>query len=338
MQAFQITQFGLENLKQARLPDPTPGPGQVVVKIRAVSLNYRDLLMVRGHYNPKLHLPRIPVSDGAGEVVAIGSGVTHFRVGDRVAGLFQQNWQEGQPSAEKSRGALADDVEGMLAEFVLLPESGLISIPAHLSYEEAATLPCAALTAWNALNHAARLSAGDTVVIQGTGGVSIFALQFAKLMGLRVLGTSSSDAKLARAKELGLDEGVNYKQRPNWSEWVKEQTGGHGADLILEVGGSGTLGESMKSVRIGGTIVQIGMLSGVENVISVIPILMRQMHIVGVFVGSRSMFQAMNRAIALHQLKPAVDKVFPFGETLAAYRYLENAQHFGKVVISLAGA
>src|SRR5487761_1408168 len=336
MQAFQILQFGMENLKQVRLPDPVPGPGQVVVKVHAVSLNYRDLLMIRGHYNPKLHFPRIPVSDGAGEIAAIGPDVTRFRVGDRVAGLFLQNWQDGPPSAEKCSSALADSVDGMLAEYVLLPETGVISIPVHLSYEEASTLPCAGLTAWRAVTEITSIRPGDTVLIQGTGGVSIFALQFAKLLCARVLGTSSSDARLARAKELGLNAGVNYKELPAWSEWVKEQTGDQGADLIVEVGGSGTLGESMKSVRVGGAIAQIGILSGVEEKLSVVPILMRQLHIAGVFVGSRAMFEAMNRAINFHSLRPVVDKVFPFGETLGAYRYLESGFHFGKVVISVA--
>ncbi len=335
MRAFQISQFGLENLQPVELPDPTPGAGEVLIRIRAVSLNYRDLLMVRGQYDPKLHLPRIPLSDGAGEVVEIGAGVTRFRVGDRVTGVFLQNWREGSASAAKSKGALGGDVDGMLAEYVALPEDGVILFPAHLSYEEASTLPCAALTAWHALIEAARMKAGDNVVIQGTGGVSIFALQFAKLCGARVLGTSGSDEKLARAKELGLDEGLNYTQHPKWAAWVKEQTGGAGADVIVEVGGSGTLGESMKAVRVGGTIAQIGVLSGTEEKLAVTPILMRQIHIIGVYVGSRAMMKTMNQAIDFHQLKPVIDKVFPLEETPAAYRYLEQGRHFSKVVIAL---
>ena len=334
MQAFQILQFGLENLKQVDLPDPVPGAGEVLVRVRAASLNYRDLLMVRGHYDPKLHLPRIPLSDGAGEIVEIGAGVTRVRVGDRVTGLFMQNWQEGSPTAEKSRGALGGDVDGMLAEYVALPEDGVIPFAAHLSYEEAATLPCAAVTAWNALMETARMKPGDTVAIQGTGGVSIFALQFAKLAGARVLGTSSSDEKLARAKPLGLDEGLNYSRDPEWSAWVKEQTGGEGADAIVEVGGSGTLGQSMKAVRVGGTIAQIGVLTGVEQTLSVLPILMRQIRIAGIYVGSRAMMEAMLRAIELHKLKPVIDEVFPFQESTAAYRYLEQGRHLGKVVIA----
>jgi NADPH:quinone reductase-like Zn-dependent oxidoreductase len=335
MQAFQITQFGLEHLRMVQLPAPAAGPGQVLVRVRAASLNYRDLLLVRGQYDPKLHMPRIPLSDGAGEIAAVGEGVTQFRVGDRVAGLFFQNWQEGAASAEKTRGALAGDLDGMLAEYVVLPERGVIGFPAHLSFEEAATLPCAGLTAWNALTNAANIKPGDTVVVQGTGGVSIFALQFAKLCGARVLGTSSSEEKLEKAKALGLDAGLNYKQRPEWSAWVKEQTGGRGADVVIEVGGAGTFSESLKAVRVGGTIAQIGILSATQEKLSVVPILMHQVHIVGIYVGSRSMFEGMDRAIDLHGIRPVIDRTFPLEETVAAYRHLGSGQHFGKVVIRL---
>lgn len=334
MRAFQILQFGLENLKQVELPIPTPGAGQVLVRVHAVSLNYRDLMIVRGHYDPRLHMPRIPLSDGAGEVVEVGTGVTRVRVGDRVVGLFLQNWLEGRPSGEKSRGALGGDLDGMLAEYVALPEDGVIPFPEYLSYEQAATLPCAALTAWNALVEAARIQPGDNVLIQGTGGVSIFALQFAKLAGARVLGTSSSDEKLGQAKRLGLDEGLNYTQQHDWSTWVKEQTGGVGADAIIEVGGSGTLGESMKAIRVGGTIVQIGVLSGAEERLSLRPILMRQIHLQGIYVGSRAMMEAMFRTMILHRMQPAIDKVFFFEETQNAYRHLESRRHFGKIVIN----
>ena len=335
MRAFQITQFGLENLHLVDLPTPACGDGMVLIRVHATSLNYRDLLMVRGTYDPKLKMPRIPLSDGAGEVVAVGSGVTRFKPGDRVVGLFLQNWQDGGPSREKSRGGLGGDHDGMLANYVALPEHGVVHFPAHLSYEEAATLPCAGLTAWNALFHTAITKPGDTVVIQGTGGVSIFALQFAKLVGARVLGTSSSDEKLERAKTLGLDEGLNYKSTPDWSSWVKKQTYGEGADVIVEVGGAGTLNQSMKAVRVGGTIAQIGVLSSSEERLEVTSVLMRQLRLIGVYVGSHTMMQAMNRAIELSQMRPVVGKVFPMLETIGAYRFLEQAGHFGKVVISL---
>ena len=261
--------------------------------------------------------------------------MTRFKPGDRVVGLFLQNWQDGGPSREKARGGLGGDEDGMLADYVALPEHGVSHFPSHLSYEEAATLPCAALTAWNALFHVAATQPGDTVVIQGTGGVSIFALQFAKLVGARVLGTSSSDEKLERAKTLGLDEGLNYKNDPDWSSWVKKQTSGEGADLIVEVGGAGTLNESMKAVRIGGTIAQIGVLSSSEERLSVTSVLMRQLRLIGVYVGSHAMMDAMIRAIDLAQLIPVVGKIFPILETVDAFRYLEQGRHFGKVIVSL---
>jgi NADPH:quinone reductase-like Zn-dependent oxidoreductase len=335
MRAFQISQFGLENLRMVDVPTPSCGDGMVLIRVHATSLNYRDLLMVGGHYDPKLKMPRIPLSDGAGEVVEVGPGVTRFKTGDRVLGLFLQNWLDGGPSQAKSRGALGGDIDGMLADYVALPEYGVAHFPAHLSYEEAATLPCAALTAWNGLFHVAATKPGDTVVIQGTGGVSIFALQFAKLIGARVLGTSSSDEKLQHAKTLGLDEGLNYKNNPEWSSWVKKQTSGEGADVIVEVGGSGTLKESMKAVRVGGTVAQIGVLSGSEERFSVTSVLMRQVRLIGVYVGSHTMMQAMNRAIELSRMRPVVGKVFPIVETIRAYQYLEQGRHFGKVVISL---
>lgn len=335
MRAFQITQFGLENLRLVDLPTPACGDGMVLIRVHATSLNYRDLLMVRGHYDPKLKMPRIPLSDGAGEVVAVGAGVARFKPGDRVVGLFLQNWQDGGPSQAKSRGGLGGDIDGMLADYVALPERGVSHFPAHLSYQEAATLPCAALTAWNALFHAANTKPGDTIVIQGTGGVSIFALQFAKLVGARVLGTSSSDEKLERAKTLGLAKALNYKENPEWSSWVKKQTSGEGADVIVEVGGAGTLKESMKAVRVGGTIAQIGVLTSSEERFEVTSVLMRQIRLIGVYVGSHTLMDAMNRAIELSRMRPVVGKVFPMLETIGAYQYLEQGRHFSKVVISL---
>jgi NADPH:quinone reductase-like Zn-dependent oxidoreductase len=235
MKVWQIPAFGIDNIEIVERPTPQPAAGQVLIKVHAVSLNYRDLLVVLGKYNPKLALPRIPCSDGAGEVIAVGDGVTRWRPGQRVAGIFMQNWIEGAPTAEKQRGALGGDIDGMIAEYVALDQSGLVEIPEHLTWEKAATLPCAGITAWNAVVHAGHMKAGDTAVIQGTGGVSIFALQFARLLGARVLGTSSSDEKLQRAHKLGLDSGLNYKKNPDWAPWVLEQTGGVGADLVVEV-------------------------------------------------------------------------------------------------------
>jgi NADPH:quinone reductase-like Zn-dependent oxidoreductase len=261
MQAWQISSFGIDSLEFVDRPTPQPGPGEVLVRVNAVSINYRDLLMVKGLYNPKMKLPRIPCSDGAGEVAAVGEGVTQWKKGDRVAGAFMQNWLDGPPTPVKVKGALGGDIDGMLAEYRCLKETGLVELPAHLSFAEAAALPCAAVTAWNALA-AGNLKPGATVLILGTGGVSIFALQLAKLMGARVLGISGSNEKLERARSLGLDAGLNYRETPAWERWAMDQTGGEGVDLVVEVGGIGTLPRSLGAIRMGGVIAQIGVLAG----------------------------------------------------------------------------
>ncbi len=337
MKAYRIAQFGFEQMEMADLPMPQPGPGQVLVKVHAVSLNFRDLLMVRGMYNPKMHLPRIPCSDGAGEIVQAGAGVEGWKTGDRVAGIFMQHWMEGAPAAAKSHHALGGDVDGMLAEYVVLDAAGVVRVPAHLSYEEASTLPCAAVTAWHALVHAAKVKPGETVLIQGTGGVSMFALQFARMMGARVLGTSSSNEKIERARALGMDAGVNYRERPDWAEWVLEQTGGEGVDAVVEVGGAGTFNQSLKAVRVGGTVAQIGVLSQATEPISVIPILHKQIHVQGIYVGSRRMFEEMNAAISQAGLHPVVDRVYPFEEARTAMAAMASGSHVGKVVIEVSG-
>ena len=337
MKVWQIPAFGIDNIEIVERPTPQPAAGQVLIKVHAVSLNYRDLLVVLGKYNPKLALPRIPCSDGAGEVIAVGDGVTRWRPGQRVAGIFMQRWIEGAPSAEKQRGALGGDIDGMIAEYVVLDQSGLVGIPKHLTWEEAATLPCAGVTAWNAVVHAGHIKAGDTVVILGTGGVSIFALHFARLMGARVLGTSSSDEKLQRAHKLGLDSGLNYKKNPDWAPWVLEQTGGVGADLVVEVGGAGTLAQSLKAVRIGGVIAQIGVLSQSTEPLVISPILHKQVHLQGIYVGSRVHFEEMNKAIALNSLQPSVDEVFAFHHFQNALRAMETGSHFSKLVVRVSG-
>jgi NADPH:quinone reductase-like Zn-dependent oxidoreductase len=330
---WQIQSFGIDQLVLADLPMPRPGRGQVLVKVHAVSLNYRDLLMVRGHYNPKMGLPRIPCSDGAGEVVELGDGVDTLTVGQRVAGIFMQHWLEGSPTAETSRGALGGDVDGMLAEYVVLHQSGVVSIPNHLSFAEAATLPCAGVTAWNAVVNAAQTKPGDVVLIQGTGGVSIFALQFAKMAGATVIGTSSSDEKLQRAKTMGLDAGLNYRQSPEWAKWVLKETNNRGADLIVEVGGAGTFGQSLQAVRYGGMVAQIGVLSQSEQPLPIPLILHRQVRIQGIYVGSKSHFEAMNRAIVATRMKPVVDQIYTFDRVPEALKSMETGSHFGKIVI-----
>jgi NADPH:quinone reductase-like Zn-dependent oxidoreductase len=326
--------FGLDSLRLTHRPDPSPGPGQVLVRVRAVSLNYRDLLVVKGQYDPRMPLPRIPCSDGAGEVAAVGPGVTDLRPGDRVAGLFMQGWQGGGLTAAKARTALGGDLDGMLAEQVVLSADGVIRFPDHLSFEEAATLPCAALTAWNALVVQGGLTAGEAVLLQGTGGVSIFGLQFAKLCGARAIITSGSDAKLARARDLGADELINYKTTPDWDRRARELTGGAGVDHVVEVGGAGTLNRSLRAVRTAGHVALIGVLAGAGGPVDTVVILARALRVHGVYVGSRQMFAAMSRAIALHRVGPVIDRVFPFEQAGEALRLMESGGHFGKIVIS----
>lgn len=324
--------FGLEQLRCVERPEPQPGLGQVVVRVRAVSLNYRDLLVTKGLYNPKLPLPRVPCSDGAGEIVAVGTGVTRVKSGDKVAGNFMQKWLAGPIHDAAARSTLGGDLDGMATEQVVLSEDGVVPIPGHLSFEEAATLPCAALTAWNALIGGG-VKAGDSVLVQGTGGVSIFAAQFAKLMGARVLLISSSDEKLNRAKQLGIADTFNYRTNPDWDKWARTQTGS-GVDHIVEVGGAGTMDRSLKAIRTGGHIALIGILSG-TGTMNPLPILMRSVHVRGIFVGSREMFEAMNRAITLHQVRPVVDRGFESTQFPDALRYMESAAHFGKIVVRM---
>lgn len=334
MRVWQISSFGIDSLELVERPVPAPGPGEVLVAVRAISLNFRDLMMVKGLYNPKMRLPRIPCSDGAGEVVEVGPGVTAWKPGDRVAGIFMQNWIDGPLNAERASGALGGDVDGMLAEFVVLHEQGLVEIPEHLSFQEAATLPCAAVTAWNALA-AGDVRPGSTVLIQGTGGVSIFALQFARLRGARVIGTSSSNAKLERATAMGLDAGLNYRENPEWDRWALDQSGGEGVDLVVEVGGSGTLPRSLKAVRYGGTVAQVGVLSGAAEPVAVPSILHKMVRIHGIYVGSRRDFVEMNRAIRLAQLRPVGDD-FRWTQAHEVLRTMEEGGHFGKLVLSVS--
>jgi NADPH:quinone reductase-like Zn-dependent oxidoreductase len=334
MKAWEVQNtFGIDNLKQVEKPEPKPGPQQALVKLKAWSLNYRDLMMVKGQYNPKARFPFTPLSDGAGEVAAVGEGVTRVKPGDRVAACFMPGWIEGELSEAKAKTALGGGGPGMLAEYVVLPEDGLVKVPAHLSEEEAATLPCAAVTAWNALVASGGIKAGDAVLVQGTGGVSLFALQFARLHGCRVIATSSSNDKLARAKKLGASDGINYKDTPEWEDKVRELTGGVGVDHIVEVGGAGTLGKSLKAVRVGGAISLIGVLAGAGAQVNPLPILMKNVRVQGIYVGSRAMFEAMNRAIAQAELRPVVDRTFAFGDVPAALRHMESAAHFGKICI-----
>jgi NADPH:quinone reductase-like Zn-dependent oxidoreductase len=333
MKAYRLHEFaGPDALRREELPSPTPGPGQVLVKIRAVSLNYRDLMISKGVYNPRLRLPLVLLSDGAGEVAVTGAGVTRFKPGDRVMASFMPAWVGGQLDEAKARSALGGEVDGVLAEEVVLPAEGLARIPEHLSFEEAATLPCAAVTAWHALVVGGAIKPGDTILTLGTGGVSIFALQFARLAGAKVIATSSHDAKLDRLRELGAAEVINYKTTPEWDGRVRELTGGVGVDQIVEVGGAGTLPRSLRAIRLGGYIALIGVLSGLGE-INPMPILMRNVRVQGIFVGSRTMLEAMNQAIRVNQMHPVIDRVFEFEDAVAALKHMESGSHFGKVVI-----
>jgi NADPH:quinone reductase-like Zn-dependent oxidoreductase len=291
--------------------------------------------MVKGLYNPKLRLPRIPCSDGAGEVKAVGEGVTAWQPGDRVVGIFMQNWLDGTLTAAKARGALGGDIDGMLADHAVVKQSGLVRLPEYLSYQEAATLPCAGVTAWNALA-AGNLKPGNTVLIQGTGGVSIFALQLARIYSARVMGISSSFKKLERAYELGLDAGLNYKDEPEWDRWVLEQTGGEGVDLVVEVGGSGTLARSLRALRIGGVVAQVGVLAGPGDSVSfpIASVLHKQAHIQGIYVGSRKDFTDLNKAISLAFLRP-IGENFPWSQAREVLKRMEDGSHFGKLVLTV---
>ncbi len=314
---------------------PERGPGQVLVAIKAVSLNFRDLAVVTGRYPRNAAQPTIIASDGSGEVIAVGDGVTSVRIGDRVAGAFFQKWIAGPFAREYGASALGGAIDGVLTRHRVFDQDGLVRIPEHFSYQEASTLPCAGLTAWNALVPASHVQAGDTVLLLGTGGVSMFGLQFAKMHGARVIITSSSEEKLARAKALGADETINYKTTPEWDKEVLRLTGGQGADIVLEVGGAETFPRSMNSVRASGQIAVIGVLTGVAGTIPVGLIGIQTLSVHGIFVGSVAMFQDMNRAIAANQLRPVIDRVFPFEQSLDALRYLQSARHVGKIVITL---
>lgn len=338
MRAYRLdSPEGVQSLKLVNLPDPAPGPGEVVIAVRACSLNYRDSLLLKGGYPRNRTYPVIPLSDGAGEVVAIGAGVTRFQVGDRVAANFMRDWISGPINERALLSSLGGGIDGMLAERVCLPETSVVAIPTHLSWEEASTLPCAALTAWNALT-SANTKAGDTVLVLGTGGVSIFALQLARAFGARVIATSGSDDKAAKAKALGADAVINYRQNPEWHGEVRKLTGGAGVDLVLEVGGPGTFERSIKSTRVGGTIALIGLLDAGTEPPNIIPLLLNAQKVHGIYVGSVAMFEAMNRAITVNQIRPVIDRVFPFAEARQAYEHLISQKHLGKIVIRVGDA
>ena len=314
-------------------PTPTPKAKEALIAVKAVSLNYRDLMLSK---NPNAKRPIIPLSDGAGEIIAVGADVTRFVAGDRVAVNFFRDWTAGEIRAEHHDAAYGGAIDGLLTEQIAVPEHSLVRIPDSLSYEEAATLPCAAVTVWNALFEQAKLTAGETVLLLGTGGVSIFGLQFAKMAGAKTIITSSSDLKLARAREMGADITINYKTSPDWEKAVWDATGKRGVDHVVEVGGAGTLDKSLKATRTGGTVSVIGVLTGFDGQINPASILQRSIRANGIYVGSVAMFERMNAAIAQNKIKPVIDRVFPFAAAQDALAALESAGHFGKIVIKVS--
>jgi NADPH:quinone reductase-like Zn-dependent oxidoreductase len=336
MKAYELEtgSTSLAGLRVAQRPEPKPGPHQVLIKIRATSLNYRDHMIVTGQYfGGAVSRDTIPLSDGAGEVVAVGEGVNRFHVGDRVAGAFFQVWKDGSRSFLPP--ALGVPLDGMLAEFIALHEDGVVALPPALSFEEGATLPCAGVTAWNALMVVGRpVRPGDTVLCQGTGGVSMLALQFARAAGARVIVISSSDEKLDRARHLGASAGINYKKHPEWDKEVERITNGRGVDHVVEIGGAGTLARSYQSLGFGGKVALIGFLAGSGDS-NPYPLMMKGGSIHGIGVGNTKSFEDMNRAIQSNGIKPPIDKVFPFDQAEDAFRRLASGGFVGKIVIAV---
>jgi alcohol dehydrogenase len=336
MKAAVLRAIGIENLRVEDVPEPRPGRGEVLVRMRAASLNFRDLVVVDGGYGSQQKRgDLVMLSDGAGEIVEVGEAVREFKVGDRVVTCFCQDWEGGRPTAQRLQSGLGGLRDGVACELRALPASGVVHAPTEMTWSEAATLPCAALTAWSAVVTEGATKSGDVVVTQGSGGVSLFALQFALANGARVIATSSTDAKLARLAELGAHETINYTQIPEWGKRVAERTGGVGADLVVEVGGAGTLKQSLFAVRVGGTIALIGVLAGGRAELNLGPVVTRHVRMQGVTVGSRDGLIEMIRAISHARIKPVVDRVFALADIKGALEYLRSGQHFGKVCIEI---
>lgn len=333
MWSMELRGIGFDALAQAERPVPEPGAGEVLVRVRAASINYRDLALIRGDYGTVPSLPLVPLSDGAGEVVRVGANVTRFREGDRVVFVMRPLWRDGHPTREAITTSLGMTLDGVLAEYKVAPEEHLVRTPEHLSDEQAASLPIAAVTAWTALVTGGGLRPGQTVVVQGTGGVSLFALQFAKHLGARTILLSSSDAKLERGRALGADHTINYRATPEWEREVEALTGGEGADHIVDVGGAATFGHSLEAVRPGGTIDLIGFLGGSKLELDLPKVFRRAVVLRGLSVGSRASFEEMNAAIEAWKLEPVIDRVFERDELAAALAYMEKGAMFGKIAL-----
>lgn len=336
MNAWSVEEFGIENLRIDHAPTPQPRPGEIRLDVKAFSLNYRDLMVVSGQYNPKLKLPAVPVSDAAGVVSAVGEGVRRVRVGDRVMTHYVAPWIDGPFRSEYLAGTLGTPGPGFAAQQVVVSADAVLPIPADYDFAQAATLPIAALTAWSALVTEGGLAAGQTLLALGTGGVSIFALQFAKAIGARVFITSGSDAKLERARLLGADETINYRQTPDWDKSVLALTDGRGVDLTVEVGGAGTLERSIRATRGGGIVALIGVLSGVRGEFPAVSVLMKRQRVQGILVDSRGAFENMVRFIERHRIRPVIDRTFAFEQLPQALRAMQAGEHFGKIVVRVA--
>jgi NADPH:quinone reductase-like Zn-dependent oxidoreductase len=334
MRLIEATAFDLGSLRFSERPTPRPRRGEILLRVKAATLNYRDLAVLSGTYIRNLPLPYVPASDACGEVVEIGEGVTRFRVGDRVLPTYTQGWHDGKPTPQqRSQMTLGAPLPGVLAEYLVVPELDAVAAPPSLSDVEAATLPIAGLTAWTALQEGG-IKSGDTVLLIGTGGVSLFALQFAKAAGARTILLSSDDAKLARGRELGADIGINYRSHPDWDREVKPATDNRGADIIIETGGA-TLPRSLNAVAFGGFVAIVGFVAGYEATIQLRTLIGPMVRMQGIAVGSRASFEAMNRAIAANSLKPVIDSTFPLSEAAAAFRHMQDGGHFGKIGILL---
>lgn len=336
MRVYQIeNEWGFDNLRISERPDPVPGAGQILVRMRASSLNFRDLVVLdRGYGRGTGELPLIPVSDGAGDVVAVGAGVSRVKMGDRVCPAFFQSWIGGEPQADNFTQSLGGPLDGTMSELMLLSEQGVVKLPASLSYAEAACLPCAGLTAWSAIVTRGNIKAGDKILVQGSGGVAQFALAFAKAHGAHVTMISSSDEKIESLKAAGADAAINYRTTPDWAKATREITADRGGyDNIIELGGEATFGQSLRCVRPGGTISLIGVLSGLNITTSLGPIVARQIKLQGITVGHRNGFEAMLRAIEFRQIKPVIDRAFAFQDFKPALGYLKSGKQLGKIVI-----
>jgi NADPH:quinone reductase-like Zn-dependent oxidoreductase len=335
VKAFQLAEFGIDNLQSVTLAEPQAGPGQVLVRFRAAAVNYRDFMIAEGQFAPPEDLPIIPLSDGAGEIIAVGEGVTTLSEGDCVTPLFFPGWMSGDALGDERKVSTGLENDGCLRELGVFDASAVVRVPAHLSPEQAACFPCAALTAWTALVSTSGLGAGDVVTVLGTGGVSLFALQFAKALGATVIVTSGSDEKLARARALGADHGINYRSVPEWGDAVKDLTGGRGADVVVEIGGTATLPQSFRAVRRGGHIPIIGALAGAQMDVLVYELIMTNVHLHGISVGNRAQHEEMFSFVEKHQLTPVVDKSYEFADAANALRDIDKGEHFGKLVVTI---